>query len=172
MWIRVQQENITADPSFWIIANSVPTQNYPWEGLRISNDTTQVGVPLSAPDAGSIMSLYGHFHMMKVMERLEEFLPEAMDAEGYELEKAILTRVSDAWLYGRAVFDMMPYGPLDELLYSAEYGYLDAFILTARTDEFEEERKEWIEANPGGPDEYRRWFIETFEREPPGLRPR
>ncbi|SVC32725.1 uncharacterized protein METZ01_LOCUS285579, partial [marine metagenome] len=50
--------------------------------------------------------------------------------------------------------------------------YLDAFILTARTDEFEEERKEWIEANPEGPDEYRQWFIETFEREPPGLRPR
>ena len=172
VWIRVQQENITADPSFWIIENPVPTQNYPWEGLRISNDTTQVEVPLSAPDAGSIISLYGHFHMMKVMERLEELLPEAMDAEGYELEKAILTRVSDAWLYGRAVFDMTPYGPLDELLYSAEYGYLDAFILTARTDEFEEERKEWIEANPEGPDEYRQWFIETFEREPPGLRPR
>lgn len=170
LWVRVQQENITMDPSFWIISNPVPTENYPWEGLRISNDTAHVEVPLSTPDAGSIISLYGHFHMMKVMERLEEFLPEAVDAEGYELEKAMLTRVSDAWLYGRSVFDMTPYGPLDELLYSTEYGYLDAFILTARPDEFERERREWLEANPGRPGEYRQWFIETFEREPPGPR--
>ena len=170
LWVREQQDNITADPSFWIIENAVPTQNYPWEGLRISNDTAEVQVPRSTPDAGSIMSFYGHFHMMKVMRRLDEFLPEAVDAEGYELEKAILARVSDAWLYGRSVFDMTPYGPLDELLYSTEYGYLDAFILTARPDEFEGERKAWLEANPRGEDEYRRWFVNTFEREPPGLR--
>ena len=170
VWVRDQQDNIAADPSFWIIQKGVPTQNYPWEGLRISNDTTEVQVPMSAPDAGAIMSLYGHFHMMNVMERLEEFLPEGVGIEGYALEKAILARVSDAWLYGRAVFDMSPYGPLDELLYSTEYGYLDAFILTARPDEFEGERREWLEANPGKEDEYRGWFARTFERAPPGLR--
>ena len=170
LWVRDQQDNITADPSFWIIQKSVPTDIYPWEGLRISNDTAEVEVPLSTPDAGSIISFYGHFHMMKVMERLDEFLPEAMDAEGYELERAILKRISDAWLYGRASFDLSPYGPLDELLYSTEYGYLDAFILTARPDEFEGERRDWLEANPGREDEYRGWFVATFEREPPGLR--
>ena len=170
LWVRDQQDNITADPSFWIIQKAVPTETYLWEGLRISNDTAEVQVPLSTPDAGSIISFYGHFHMMKVMARLDEFLPEAVDAEGYELEKAILARISDAWLYGRAAFDMAPYGPLDELLYSTEYGYLDAFILTARPDEFEGERRDWQESNPGREDEYRQWFVATFEREPPGLR--
>ena len=95
---------------------------------------------------------------------------DSVGTEGYALERAILARVSDAWLYGRAVFDMPPYGPLDELLYSTEYGYLDAFILTARPEEFEGERREWLEANPAKEDEYRGWFAETFERAPPGLR--
>ena len=78
--------------------------------------------------------------------------------------------MADAWLYGRALFDMTPYGPLDELMYAREHGFLEAFILTSRPDEFKEERSAWLDANPGQQEEYRRWFLETFEREPLGLR--
>jgi hypothetical protein len=107
---------------------------------------------------------------MDNLGRLDEVLPEAVGAEGYELERAILARVSDAWLYGRSVFDIPPYGPLDELMFSRENGYLDAFILTARAEEFEEARVTWLQENPGRGEEYRRWFVETFEMEPPGIR--
>ena len=168
--MRPQQENITLDPSFWIIENATPVETYPWDGLTISADTAYVLVPAVAPESGSIMAFYGHYHLMKKMGRLDEFLPEAAEAEGYELEKAILTRVSDAWLYGRALFDMTPYGPLDELMFAREHGYLEDFILTSRPDEFTDERQAWLDANPGRQEEYRRWFQETFEREPPGLR--
>ena len=89
---------------------------------------------------------------------------------GYPLERAILSRLSDAWLYGRAAYDIPPYAPLDELLFSKENGYLDAFIFSARPEEFEEERSTWRQENPGRQEEYRRWFLETFEIEPPGLR--
>ena len=170
IWVREQQENIIVDPSFWIIENTSEVETYPWDGLSISGDTAVVLVYTSAPESGSFMSFYGHFHLMDTMDRLDEVLPEAVDAEGYELERAILSRISDAWLYGRAVFDMPPYGPLDELLFSHENGYLDAFILTARPEEFEEGRGPWLQENPGREEEYRRWFVETFEREPPGLR--
>ena len=170
IWVREQQENIIVDPSFWIIENRSEVETYPWDALSISGDTAVVLVYASAPESGSFMSFYGHFHLMDTMDRLDEVLPEAVDAEGYELERAILSRISDAWLYGRAVFDMAPYGPLDELLFSHENGYLDAFILTARPEEFEEGRGPWLQENPGREEEYRRWFVETFEREPPGLR--
>ena len=147
-WVRRQQENIIVDPSFWIIENRSQVETYPWDGLSISGDTAVVLVYASAPESGSFMSFYGHFHLMDTMDRLDEVLPEAVGAEGYELERAILSRISDAWLYGRAVFDMPPYGPLDELLFSHENGYLDAFIFTARPEEFEEERCTLIESNP------------------------
>jgi hypothetical protein len=172
LWLRDQQQNITLDPSFMIIENPTPVETYPWDGLTISEDadTAYVLVPSVAPESGSIMAFYGHYHLMKKMERLDEFLPEAAEAEGYELERAILARVADAWLYGRALFDMTPYGPLDELMYAREHDYLEAMILTSRPDEFDAERTAWMDANPGKQEEYRSWFMETFEREPPGLR--
>ena len=170
IWVREQQENIVIDPSFWIITKPTQEETYPWEGLRISRDTAEVLVYVAAPESGSFVSSYGHFHLMDRMNRLEEFLPEAVGAEGFELERAILARVSDAWLYGRSAFDFAPYGPLDQLLFSNENGYLDAFILTARPEEFEEERGRWLRENPGLEEEYSRWFLETFETEPPGRR--
>jgi hypothetical protein len=172
VWVRSQQENIVVDPTFMIVEKRSGEQTYPWDGLRIAGDTAEVLVFAGAPDAGSILAFYGHYHMMDVHDRLDEFLPEAVGSEGYELERAILARVSDAWLYGRAVFDTPPYGPLDELLFSKENGYLDAFILFARPEEFGEARSAWQQSNPGQAEEYRRWFTETFESEPPGLRPR
>ena len=88
IWVREQQENIIVDPSFWIIETSSEVETYPWDALSISGDTAVVLVYASAPESGSFMSFYGHFHLMDTMDRLDEVLPEAVDAEGYELERA------------------------------------------------------------------------------------
>ena len=170
VWVRAQLDNINLDPSFMMTYETSAEETYPWDGLRINRDTAEVLVYAAAPESLNFLYLYGHFHLMDRMNRLEEFLPEAVSAEGYELERAILARVSDAWLYGRSVFDIPPYGPLDQLLFSNENGYLDAFILTTRPEEFEEERGRWLRENPGLEEEYGRWFLETFETEPPGRR--
>ena len=61
-------------------------------------------------------------------------------------------------------------GPLDELAYAKYEGFLDAFLFTARPEEFARARAEWARANPGAADRYRDWFLETFNREPPGIR--
>jgi hypothetical protein len=172
-WVLRQQDNIERDPGFWVISDMAVEEVYPWDGLRFAgSDTVRVRVDPRASDAGVVFQLYAHFHLMSRMGRLEEWLPEAATATGYDLERAILSRVSDAWLLGRTVFDTQPYAPLDELIYSKENGYLDAFIFTARPEEFAEARAEWARAKPGEAEAYRQWFVQTFNREPPGLRPR
>ncbi len=170
IWVRAQQENIVIDPSFMILTTPTQEENYPWDALRINRDTAEVFVYTAAPDARTVLSFYGHFHLMDSMDRLDEWLPEGVGAEGYQLERAILARVSDAWLYARSVFDFPPYAPLDELMFSRENGYLDAFLLTARPELFEEERATWLRENPGREEQYTRWFLETFEVDAPGLR--
>jgi hypothetical protein len=97
-------------------------------------------------------------------------MPEAPDAVGYELERAIVKRVADAWVLGRTVFDTQPFGPMDELAYASESGFLEAFIFTARPTEFAASRTEWVRQNAGEMERYRDWFVDTFNSEPPGLR--
>lgn len=169
-WVTRQQTNIVEDPSFWVIGEAVAEEVYVWEGLRVSNDSVWVEVDVRSPDTRLVHELYAHFHLMSTMGRQEEWLPEAPDAVGYALERAILLRCADAWKLGRSTFDTAPYGPLDELMYAADAGYLDAFVFTARPDEFASSRAEWARANPGRADAYREWFLDTFSREPPGLR--
>jgi hypothetical protein len=169
-WVNKEQTNITNDPAFFVDVKMAADEVYPWERMRMSNDTVDVYIDPRAADSRLPLEIYGHLHLMAKMGRLEEWLPEAAGATGYELERAILSRVSDAWLLGRTVFDVPPYGPLDELIYAKESGYLDAFIFTARPDEFAEARGKWARENPGKSEEYRTWFLQTFNREPPGLR--
>lgn len=169
-WVTREQTNIVDDPGFLVITDLAVEEVYPWEGLRISNDTVRVRVDPRAADTRLVHEIYAHLHLMATMGRQEEWLPEAPTATGYDLERAILSRVADAWLLGRTVFDTAPYGPLDELIYAKEEGYLDAFIFTARPDEFGEARAEWARAKPGEAEEYRDWFVRTFNRDPPGLR--
>jgi len=173
-WVTREQTNITEDPSFWVITESSTREVYPWEDLyiSISNDTVRVQYDVRAADARLVQEIYGHLHLMVKMGRQEEWLPEAPDAVGYELEKAILRRTADAWLLGRTVFGTAPYAPLDELMYAQEAGFLDAFTFTARPDDFAAARAEWARANPGETERYRTWFLDTFNREPPGLRTR
>lgn len=170
-WFRPQMENIERDPSFMIEVVPRDTPAYPWESLYIQGDTAKTGLEKGKSlDAQTAYMLYAHYRLMKDFGRLEEFLPDSRYLEGFLLERAILARVADAWLLGRAVYDAEAYDPLEELLYSNENEYLDAFILTARGGEFREEREEWLREDPEGLERFRQWFVETFSREPPGLR--
>ena len=172
LWYRPEMENIEMDPTFLIETVPRDTPSYPWESLLLlEGDTARIGVEVrKSAEASTAFQIYAHLRLMKRMGRLDEFLPGSSGQEGFLLERAILARVADVWFYGRGVFDAQAYGPLEELLYSNEAGYLDAFILTARGEEFEEERQAWLQEDPEGLERYRRWFVDTFEREPPGLR--
>jgi hypothetical protein len=169
-WVTDEQINIQEDPSFWVITQPTAGDTYPWEELNVREDSVSVGVPTGAQETELVYQIYGHLHLMARMGRQAEWLPEAPEATGYSLERAILARTADAWILGRTVYNTSPYGPLDELAYAKEGGYLDAFIFTARPNEFVTERAEWVRANPGAMERYRDWFLDTFSREPPGLR--
>jgi hypothetical protein len=169
-WVQKQSLDIQTDPTFWILDRPVTTDVYLWDALTIRADTAEVRFSQAASDAQLPYDLYGHFYMMKKLDRLEEYLPEGVGLQGFELELAILSRIADAWLYGRSVFDMTPYRLLDELMYAKEAGYLKAYVLTARASDFPDERRAWLDEVPDEADEYRAWFRTTFEEEPPGLR--
>lgn len=169
-WVDRETTNIEQDPSFWVIGSTVLDEVFPWEDLHISNDSVTVQIPLSGREAELVYNIYAHLHMMVHQGRQEEWLPEAPAAVGYELERAILKRCADAWVLGRTVWDTQPFAPMDELMYASEGGFLEPFIFTARPGEFATSRAEWVRSNPDGMQEYRDWFIDTFNREPPGLR--
>jgi hypothetical protein len=169
-WVTREQLNIEQDPSFWVIAEPADGEPYPWDGLDVRSDSVTVEVPRRLQDPQLVFMIYGHLHLMAEMGRLEEWLPEAADAEGFDLERAILSRSADAWILGRSVYNTEPYAPLDELAYAKEAGFLEPFIFTARPNEFASRRAEWVRANPGAMERYRQWFLDTFGREPPGLR--
>lgn len=169
-WVLDAQTTIEEDPSFLVIGQSTLEEQLPWEGMVLGKDSVTVEIPLGGQDATLVYQIYGFLHLMHQMGRQEEWLPESPDADGYELERAIVARIADAWILGRSVFDTQPFGPLDELIYAKDAGFLDAFIFTARPDQFGSARTEWARENPDRLDEYREWFLETFNREPPGLR--
>lgn len=169
-WVTREQLNIEQDPSFWVIAEPTDGEPYPWDGLDVRSDSVTVEVPRGIQDPQLVFMIYGHLHLMAEMGRREEWLPEAPDAEGFDLERAILSRSADAWILGRSVYNTAPYAPLDELAYAKESGFLEPFIFTARPNEFAARRAEWVRANPGEMERYRQWFLDTFGREPPGLR--
>ena len=154
-WVVREDSNIELDPTFWVIGASTLDEVFPWEGLHISNDSVTVQMPLGGRDAALVYQIYAHLHLMVSMGRQDEWLPEAPDAVGYELERAILARCADAWVLARTVWDTQPFGPMDELAYVNEGGYLEPFIFTARPDEFAASRAEWARANPGAMERYR-----------------
>jgi hypothetical protein len=166
-WLRAEMKNIDEDPTFLIETVTGDSTAFPWETLEIEGDTARIGYQSGAPEARTPYLIYAHLHLMKSMGRLDEWLPEAADLTGYPLEKAILERTSDSWLYSRSIFDAAPHEPLDQLLYAREDGFLEALILTARSDVFSAEHEAWEGENPEEPDRYREWFRETFGEEPP-----
>ncbi len=171
IWFVAQRDNIELDPTFLIDVANRPTPAYPWESLFIEGDTARIGLELDKSfEAQYPYMVYAHYYLMRDMGRLGEFLPGGEGLEGYALERAILARVADSWLLGRASYDAVAYDPLEEILYANEAGYLDALILTARGEEFDRERQAWLREDPEALERYRSWFVETFDREPPGLR--
>jgi hypothetical protein len=167
---KEQQENIEYDPGFMIVTVPRDTPAYPWESLYMSSDSATYGMQNGYGDANEVYQTYAHYRLMKKLGRIDEFIPGGSELEGFEFERAIVERVAEAWLLGRSVYQAVAYEPLEEILFANENGYLDAFLLTARGDEFEEEKEAWLEEDPEGLERYRQWFLETFDREPPGLR--
>ena len=174
-WVDEQWDSISLDPSFMI--NTTPQEGpvYPWEEFEMNRqaDTATIayqGPPGVARAARRAFVIYAHLHLMAGQDRLDRWLPEAAGGDEFEMEQAILARVSDSWLYQRSILDAPPNGILDELMFVAENGYLDAFVITARPGEFVEARRAWLAENPDRTDAYVEWYRETFERDPPGLR--
>jgi hypothetical protein len=178
-WLRPQLFEIERNPDMVrLLQEDRPL--YPWQTLEILDETAQLTVQRGQGDAETPFQLYAHFRLMAETGGLAPWLPEAVPgagedgvegpvAEGFELERMILRRISDVWLLGRAVFDTTPYGPLDELLYATEAGFLDEFILTTQRDRFEAEAVAHFEANPERAEAFRAWFIRVFERPGPGF---
>ncbi len=171
VWLREQLDSIDQDPSFWIIHGGQEGPAYLWETLQLNEqlDTANIYYQDRAGVGGAYI-LYAHLHLMVARGRLDRWLPETGGDTPYEIEKAILSRVADAWLYQRSIYDARPYDLLEELLYSKENDYLDAYILTARPDEFVDARRVWMEENPDARDAFIGWFRTAFERDPPGVR--
>lgn len=169
-WFKPQQENIRSDPGFWIISVPRDTPSYPWESLYMSSDSATFGIQSGFGDAAQVFEIYAHLRLMKELGRIEEFLPGGETMDEFSFERAILSRVADAWFLGRAVYEAEAFDPLEEILFSNEKGYLEAMILTARGDEFKDERQAWLKEDPEALERYREWFVETFLKEPPGLR--
>lgn len=166
--LTLQLQNIIEDPSFFVSANPDPRDLYPWESLEIAPpDTVRVLYTRTAPDVRDIYEIYAHLHIMEYMGRLDEWLPAAVGLQGWELERAIVGRVVDFWLMGRALFDLAPYDLLDRLIYAQEAGQLDALLLTLRAHEFPEARADWLAENPDGPEAFRDWYRATIGEEPP-----
>lgn len=169
-WFTREQDNISNDPSFMVDVKPSPGEVYPWTYLNYGKDSVRVMLDQQYPDAAWPFEVYAHLHLMVRMGRQKEWLPEAPDATGFELERAILARVADVWLLARSVYGAAPYPPLDEIMYAHENDYLDAMIFTARPNDWAEARAKWAESHPDAMKRYREWFEQTFNREPPGLR--
>jgi len=167
-WLSPQLEEIRRSRDFTIHVLRTDSAEYPWQSMDMGRDTVRVFVQQLAPDTETPFVVYAHYHLMAERDELERWLPDAEGAEGFELERAILERLSDVWLFGRSVFNTQPYGPLDELVYSAEYGFLDEFILAAQPERFEDLAATHREENPERWEDFRSWFQDTFERDGPG----
>ncbi|MDE2772551.1 MAG: hypothetical protein OXI46_02455 [Gemmatimonadota bacterium] len=168
-WLLEENDNIELDPTFLIAAVPAARESLPWQTIDIVGDTARFQYDRANPDVTTAFNIYAHLHLMQRMGRLEEWLPEHVDAEGYVLERAIVNRMADVWLLGRSMFDAPAYRLLDEVMYAREAGFLDAYMLVARGDEFAEERERWEQENPVRLDEYREWYARVFEGDPPGL---
>jgi len=169
-WLRPALEDIDQNPSFLIRVHRQEESSYLWDSTELVADTAIVHIQRAAADAETPHLIYAHLLLMAERGELGEWLPAAQERtlEGLEREREILKRVSDIWLLGRSVFDTQAYGPLDELLYANERGFLTEFILGTQTDRFEEERERYTAENPDWEDELRGFFQRTFERDGPG----
>ncbi len=171
-WLRPQLDDIERNPGFLVRLLQEDRPLYPWGMLEITGDTVQLSVQQGHGDAETPFLIYAHFRLMAEQGTLEPWLPEAFPEEGspaagLELEELILARIADLWLLGRSVFDTSPHGPLDEILYASEGGWLREFIFLAQPDRFEAEATAHFGDRPEREAEFRRWFQRVFEADGP-----
>ncbi len=166
-WLRPQLDDIERNPSFLIRLLREPTPLYPWSRLQIQADTAQLALQSAIQDAETPFLVYGHLRLMETRGELERWLPEAGALEGLELERAMLERISDLWLLGRSVFDTQAHGPLDEIMYAREGGFLDEFILATQPERFSQEREAHFQEHPEREEAFRDWFLRVFEADGP-----
>lgn len=166
-WLRPQLEDIERNPTFLIRLVRDVEPVYPWSGLEITADTAEVTLQTTIQDAETPYLIYAHYRLMHERGELGEWLPEGDELEGLELEQAMLERIADLWLLGRSVFDTQAHGPLDELLYAREAGFLLEFILGSQPERFAAEREAHYQEHPEREEEFREWFLRVFEAEGP-----
>jgi hypothetical protein len=168
-WVLKELEEIEYDPPFLIRLAFEDVARYPWDTLDLVGDTADVRLQAGATDAETPYQIYAHLRLVQDRGELAEWAPEADGLVGFEAEQAILRRVSDTWLLGRTVYDTQPYGPLDELLWAHEAGYLDDFMIATQGRRFPEEMAAYAATGGVQADTFRQWFERTFEREGPGF---
>jgi hypothetical protein len=169
-WFIPQDEAIEQDPTFYIVSVDSEQDSYPWETLVLQGDTARYQHTRSNPDVVGAYNIYAHLHLMKKLNRLEEWMPDQANLDGYALERAIVDRMADSWLLGRSIFDAQPHVLMDELIYAKDAGHLDAFLFTARPNDFAQDREAWVRDHPQGLEEYQAWFRQTLGGDPPGIR--
>lgn len=169
-WVYEQMDSIRDDPTFMISWSLQEGPVYPWETLELNEQGDTAWIRFQRQEIRGPYLIYAHLHLMVAQDRQDRWLAEVEGDTPFEIERAILSRVADAWLYQRSVYDARPYDLLEELIYAKENDYLDAYILTARPNEFVDARRTWMEENPDTRDAFIAWFRKTFERDPPGLR--
>ena len=108
-WLSVQSRKIQEDPSFLIAGTPTARETTPWATLQMVGDTARYQYDRAHPDITTAYDVYATYHLMKKSGKLEDWLPGHANDEGYALERAIVSRVADAWLLGRTSFDAPPY---------------------------------------------------------------
>ena len=167
--VNRQLQVIAQDPSFLIDARPDARDVYPWETLRVSNDTASIFYKRTAPDLRGSYEIYAHMHLMRSMGRADDWVSDQVDIDDdWEFEREVMRKVAESWLLGRALFDLAPYPLLDELIYAHEAGLLDALLLNLRPVEFADARDAWLRDNPRADAEFRGWYRDTFAKDPPG----
>jgi hypothetical protein len=170
-WVFQELEEIEYDPSFLIRMALEDLARYPWDTLDLMGDTADIRLAAGASDAETPYQIYAHLRLIQGRGELTEWVPEAEGLTGFDVERAILRRVADVWLLGRTVYDTQPFGPLDELLWAHESGYLEDLIFATQGDRFPEAKADHAAGEPGREEAFRSWFRRTFERDGPGFGP-
>lgn len=170
-WMRPQLFEIETNPDFLIRVIREDVARYPWDTLDLVADTADIRLQDGASDAETPFLIYAHLRLMDSRGELAQWAPETEELDGLAVELALLDRIADIWLLGRTVYDTQPFGPMDELLWARESGYLEDFLVATQGDRFPEARARYVARGPERASEFQAWFERVFEREGPGFLP-
>lgn len=172
-WVTDQITEIEENPSFLIVTNPATADVMPWETLEVTEggDTARVQYQRAIPDLQQVYQIYAHLHIVQERGEIGAWLPDSEDLRGWDLELAIVDRMAEAWLLGRASYDFPPYPPVDRLIYARQDDMLEPLMLSLRGYQFPEARDAWLEANPAGEEAFQAWYRQTFGTEPDPIVP-